>query len=235
MNRHWLKLLSLCGVLAVAGVAHLGQASAEVFPLDAIGKLLADDNNVCTAFVVRSVERPLSGRYMMPRTVFENWLVSAGHCYGQRLTFWQPGAAYPVLRILGYSSGGDEGFDVMVATFITSRPRPTLEPAFEVYPQVGEPLLLIGYGRNVLMMRVGPLVGYDTRGHMEIQSYASPGNSGGPVLIPGTRRVVGIGIETTLDRPAGTSSLYCMLGACPVKPPYTATHIDRLRGVASFR
>jgi hypothetical protein len=123
----------------------------------------------------------------------------------------------------------------MVAMFTTYLPMPTLEPAFAEYPKPGDKLMLIGYGRNALMMRVGPLLGYDERGHMEIQSYASPGNSGGPVLIPGTRRVVGIGIETTVDLPQWHAPTFCLFGTCPIKPPYVATHIDRLLGMVSFR
>jgi hypothetical protein len=46
--------------------------------------------------------------------------------------------------------------------------------------------------------------------------------------------VVGIGIETTIDQPAGTGPLHCMLKGCPVKPPYTASHIDRIKGVSRF-
>jgi hypothetical protein len=122
----------------------------------------------------------------------------------------------------------------MVAAFTSERAAAALEPAFGEYPQPGDRLLLIGYGRGALMARVGPLEGYDDRGHMLITSHASPGNSGGPVLIPGTRRVVGIGIETTVDRPAGTSALHCVLAPCPVKPPYTAAHIDRIKGVGRF-
>jgi len=123
----------------------------------------------------------------------------------------------------------------MVAAFITERQMPTLEPAFGEYPQTGDKVMLVGYGRNALMIRVGPVVGYDERGHIVIENFASPGNSGGPVLIPGTRRVVGIGVETTLDIRQGVPRWYCGLGACGVKPPYYAVHVDRLLGVASFQ
>ncbi|HEU4798081.1 MAG TPA: trypsin-like peptidase domain-containing protein, partial [bacterium] len=127
------------------------------------------------------------------------------------------------------------GFDVMLLAFFTYLPINALEPAFGEYPRIGDKLMLVGYGHNALMMRVGPLTGYDDRGNMEIQGYASPGNSGGPVLIAGTRRVVGIGIETTVDRPQGASSFYCIVTSCGVKPPYVAAHIDRFLGVANFR
>jgi len=70
----------------------------------------------------------------------------------------------------------------MVGVFLTDHPMPALEPAFGEYPSPGDKLLLIGYGRGALMMRVGPVLGYDERGHMMIENFASPGNSGGPVL-----------------------------------------------------
>ncbi len=229
-----LKFLLMVGLFVLAGGGH-GHASAEVFPLDAIGKLVVDGSGVCTAFVVRSVPRHVPWRIGEPSVVYENWVVSAGHCLGNDLVFWQRGTSYPVSRVLAYSSGGDRGFDAMVATFTTYLPVPTLEPAFAEYPKPGDKLMLIGYGHNALMMRVGPLLRYDERGHMEIRSYASPGNSGGPVLIPGTRRVVGIGIETTVDLSQVHARALCLFGTCPIKPPYVAAHIDRLLGMVSFR
>lgn len=213
---------------------HVRGASTDFFPLDAIGRLIVDNHRVCTAFIVLSVKRssrePRGGRV----TIYENWLASAGHCNGQDLVFRQGSSQYRISRILGFSAGHGEAFDVMVASFYTYSPMPALEPAFGEYPKVGEQLMLIGYGRKALMMRVGALLGYDERGHMTIDGYASPGNSGGPVLIPGTRRVVGIGIETTLDRPEGASFLHCVVMSCAPKPPYVAAHIDRLLGVANF-
>ncbi len=205
----------------------------EVFPLDAIGRLIIDDARGCTAFVVRSQERQVLTRYYGPSSYYENWIATAGHCFGQQLVFVRGQTSHRITQVVGYS-GGTVGHDVMIAAFLTPGGVPTLEPAFGEYPQVGDRLLLIGYSRSALMMRVSPLVRYDERGHMEIAGYASPGSSGGPVLIPGTRRVVGIGIETTLDQPADASPLHCALVGCAVKPPYTAAHIDRIKGVARF-
>ena len=231
----WARLLLVIATLALAttlpGVWHA--ATAEVFPLDAIGRLVIDTDRVCTAFVVRSAERRVTHRYYGQVVFYENWIVTAGHCFGQSLTLIQGNSRRRIAHVIGYSGDG-QGYDVLVATFSTHVPLPTLEPAFGEFPAVGDKLLLIGYGHGALMMRVSPLIGYDARGHMEIDGYASPGSSGGPVLVPGTRRVVGIGIETTLDRPADASPLHCALVGCRVKPPYTAAHIDRLKGVARF-
>ena len=231
----WTKILCVLGtlVLLTAVVGRTEAADAGASPTDAIGRLIIDGQRLCTAFVVWSGARRgaegLGGR----TTVYEHWLATAGHCYGGKLVFQQGSQAYEA-RVIGFSGGGTNGFDVMVMSFVTDRPLPALEPAFGEYPEVGDPLMLVGYGSRALMMRVGPLVRYDERGHMEIRGYASRGNSGGPVLIPGTRRVVGIGIETTLDKPEGASFIYCILAACAVKPPYVAAHIDRLKGIASF-
>ncbi len=208
-------------------------ASAEIGPLTAVGRLLIDDSGVCTAFIVRSTERQVL-QHGQRATVYENWIVSAGHCLGGKLVFLQRGAAYPIVEILGYSSPGTRGHDVMVGVFFSDHPMPTLEPAFGEHPQPGDRLLLIGYGRGALMMRVGPVLGYDERGHLMIENFASPGNSGGPVIIPGTHRVVGIGIETTVDLRAGVPVFVCGFGACGVKPPYYAAHIDWLRALVSF-
>lgn len=234
--RRRLRGVCVCAIFVLAGLALHGQsAPASNFPVDAIGRLIVDDRGSCTAFVIRSIERRTADRFGGGAVLFENWVASAGHCVGTDLVLKLGGATHRIGRVLGYSSGRGGGFDVMVASFVTYSRIAALEPAFGEYPAVGDPLLLIGYGGKALMMRVGPLVRYDDRGYMEIHSYASRGNSGGPVLIPGTRRVVGIGIETTVDRPAGANSMYCMVAGCAVKPPYVASHIDALKGVADFR
>lgn len=227
--------LLLLGALALPGIGDLDRAGAGGFPVDAVGRLLVDDDGVCTAFVIRSAERYILDQFGSMVALYENWLVSAGHCIGTKLVFALHGTSYPVDNILGFSSGGARGYDMMVMVFFTDRPVPALEPAFGEYPAVGDRLLLIGYGRGALMMRVGPVLGYDARGHLIIESFASPGNSGGPVLIPGTRRVVGVGIETTLDVRPGVPLMLCGLGACGVKPPYYAAHIDRLLGIVNLR
>lgn len=235
-RQRWTKILCsfLTLILLIAVAAQTQGANAEAFPTDAIGRLITDEERQCTAFIMRSEERRVTGRFSGSILVFENWLASAGHCLGRRHVFVQGTRTYET-RVVGFSSEGVRGFDVMVLSFVTERRLPALELAFGEYPQVGDPLMLIGYGAKALMMRVGPLLRYDERGRMEIHSYASRGNSGGPVLLPGTRRVVGIGIETTLDQPVGASSLFCIMAGCPVKPPYVAAHIDRLRGIANFR
>lgn len=228
-------LLAILGVITLlpgAGVFPPG-AAAQGFPLDAIGRLIVDQDRICTAFVVRSEPRRSSDRFFGVSSYYENWIASAGHCFGRDLAFVQGAVTHRITQVIGYS-GGVAGHDVMIAAFTSDRALPTLEPAFGEYPQPGDPLMLIGYGRGALMARVGPLEGYDPRGHLLITNHASPGNSGGPVLIPGTRRVVGIGIETTVDRPTGTSPLLCVVAACPIKPPYTAAHIDRIKGVGRF-
>lgn len=235
-GRRWTKILCVLGVLALltAIVGRTEAADGGAFPTDAIGRLIIDGRRICTGFVVRSIARRVPQQFGGSAIVYENWLAAAGHCHGSRLVF-QQGVRTHEMRVLGFSAAGTDGFDVMLMSFVTDRRMPTLEPAFGEYPQVGDLLMLIGYGSNALMMRVGPLLRYDERGHMEIHGYASRGSSGGPVLIPGTRRVVGIGIETTLDQPAGASLFYCVLASCAVKPPYVAAHIDRLKGIASFR
>lgn len=230
-----LRFIVSLAALIVLGAVPLAvrDAGADVFPVDAVGRLIVDDTRVCTAFVVRSIVHRISTRYYGSSVYYENWIATAGHCLGRDLVFVRNGVQYHVTQVIGFS-GGPMGYDVMIASFQTDAPVPTLEPAFGELPALGDSLLLIGYSYGALMIRVSPLIAYDDRGYMEIQGYASPGNSGGPVLIPGTRRVVGIGIETTLDRPANASPLHCVLVRCAVKPPYTAAHIDRILGVARF-
>lgn len=212
-------------------------------PIDALGRLTVDRTFLCTAFVVRS--EPFAARAENDRwterdnTIYRNWVVTAGHCVQgvEQFQYLPALGSNPHWggRVVGFSGAGQH--DIAVLWFYSYLPDSTLQPAFDHMPAIGDPLLLIGYGRRVLMARVGPLVGYDDRGHMVISSYATKGNSGAPVLIPGTRLVVGVGIETTLDAPPYVSNpyLYCLLAPCGVKPPYYAVHIDRLRGLIRWR
>jgi hypothetical protein len=220
-------------VLLVAVVGRSQPVGGETFSTDAVGRLIVDGRRLCTAFVIRSVPRQLPYRLGGHTIVYENWLATAGHCHGEQLIFRQGTHEYEV-HVIGFSDAGSDSFDVMLVGFLTETPFPTLTPAFGVRPQVGDPLMLIGYGSRALMMRVGPLLRYDDRGRMEIHGYASRGNSGGPVLIPGTRLVVGIGVETTIDKPEGAALFYCVLAQCAPKPPYIAASIDRLQGIATF-
>jgi hypothetical protein len=220
--------------LLSAVAARPESVGGETFSTDAVGRLIIDGTRLCTGFVVRSTPRQLPYRLGGHTIAYENWIATAGHCHGGQLTFQQGTRKYDV-HVIGFSDAGTDSFDVMLMGFLTENPFPTLEPAFGVHPQVGDPLMLIGYGSRALMMRVGPLLRYDERGRLEIHGYASRGNSGGPVLIPGTRLVVGIGVETTIDKPEGAALFYCVLAQCAPKPPYIATPIDRLQGIASFR
>ena len=229
--------LLLCALGMLALLSAVGgrpePVGGETFSTDAVGRLIVDGNRLCTAFVIRSIPRQVPYRLGGHTIIYENWLATAGYCHGGQLTF-QHGPRTHEVHVLGFSGAGSDSFDVMLMQFLTDKPFPTLEPAFGMRPQVGDPLMLIGYGSRALMMRVGPLLRYDERGRMEIHGYASRGNSGGPVLIPGTRRVVGIGVETTIDKPEGAALYYCVLAQCAPKPPYIAAPIDHLQGIASF-
>ena len=231
--RLWALVLLAAIVLTTTPFGEVARANAQGIPIDAVGRLIVDGNRLCTAFVVRSIERRSTVPFGIPRVTYENWIVSAGHCLGQHIVFQFGGTKFPVTRVIAFSAGDSVGYDIMVASFPTPAPVPTLEPAFGVYPQAGDRLMLIGYGGKALMVRVDPLVGYNASGLMQIDGYASSGNSGGPVLIPGTRRVVGIEIATTVDRPTGAPSLLCLIAKCAIKPPYLAVHIDKFRGLVS--
>jgi len=231
--RLWTPILLAAIVLTTTPFGDVARANAQGIPVDAVGRLIVDGNRLCTAFVVRSIERRSTVPFGIPRVTYENWIVSAGHCFGQRLVFHLGGTKYSVTRVIAFSTGDSLGYDILVASFPTPALAPTLEPAFGLYPQTGDTLMLIGYGGKALMVRVDPLLEYNASGLMQIDGYASSGNSGGPVLIPGTRRVVGIEIATTVDRPSGAPSLLCVIAKCGVKPPYVAVHIDKLRGLVS--
>jgi hypothetical protein len=168
-GRRWLRTAAVVWTLIGVVGGQAGHASGGDFPTDAIGRLIVDEQAVCTAFIVRSLERHVRTFSREAAVIYENWLVSAGHCHGADMVFWHRGAPHPVARILGFSSGGSDGFDVLGATFLSLTPMPILTPAFGEYPQIGDNLMLIGYGRNALMQRTGPLVDLDERGYMMVR------------------------------------------------------------------
>jgi len=234
MPRRSVLTLLAALVLVAATLGETTSAGTEGFPVDAVGRLRVESTRLCTAFLFRSVEQRSTVPFGIPQVTYENWIATAGHCFGQRLLFQHGDAWFPVERVVAFSAGDARGYDILVATFPSPRPLPTLDPAFGVYPTVGDQLMLIGFGGRALMVRVDPLLDYDARGRMRIDGYASPGTSGGPVLIPGSRLVVGIGIASTVDRPVGAPSLHCVIARCGVKPPYIAVHIDKLKGLANL-
>lgn len=202
-------------------------------PYEAIGRYVTGSGS-CTAWIARSREVELRrGNYFdhYIEQLHEIWIVTAAHCRGEQADFIWPGGRARVTDVIGWSAPG-VGHDVLIARFYASHPLPALE--LDAGPiDEGEPLTLIGYGGGALLSRVGPMIGRDERGRIMVQSYASPGVSGGPVLRAGTRKVVGVAILTTLDVPQERLGI-CLFGNCPIKPPYYATPIGQVLALVPF-
>lgn len=205
----------------------------------AVGRLKLDDGH-CTAFVVRSFAVAVVGKYGESYTIYKNWIVTAGHCTSGpgSVSFVPSVAGRPNLfwgeRVIGMSGAGQ--YDVAILSAWSVRLSPTLELAFGEEPAAGDYLMLVGYGRQALMARVGVVTGRDELGMLIIENYAQPGNSGGPVLVPGTRRVVGIGVESEIQLPPGVTELYpyCSFVGCSRKPPYYAAPVGWLKGLVRW-
>jgi hypothetical protein len=214
-------------------------ADSYVIPLDAIGRVLDSDNEFkCTGFIIASVShRPAvtSSRYDGDaRGWYENTLITAGHCLEHTHFFLaKNGQTYRIQNIVGYSDH-KYGYDVLVAKFTTTAAMPTLEPTYRHTLSPGEPLMHIGYGRTVLQIKVNPFVGYSNRGDLIVDGISGPGDSGSPILLPGTRMVIGILHTGTVDVPqeARSNPYFCMFQSCPSTRPYYATPIDRIQGLA---
>lgn len=130
-------------------------------------------------------------------------------------------AASPV----GFSARSPEGFDLAVLEYTSWYPAPVLEPAFGYQPRQTDRLLSAGYSRGVLYFTVASYLGRNEQGQLIIDGLVSRGNSGGPVLIPGTRNVVGIVVEGTLKL-TDTGEFACAPWRCEIDRPYKAVPID---------
>jgi hypothetical protein len=225
---------ALLVALLAAGIPSSEAGAAGVLPTDAIGRLLVSGQFVCTAFVIRS-ERVASvdgGE----RPTYRNWVVTAGHCVipavsGGKPTFLvAPRGAVPgghrthPLVPAGFSGGRPWGYDVGVFVYWTLHPVPILEPLFNYPIRDGEWLLAAGFSRGVLSYSVGRYQS-TTDDLVAVDALLSQGSSGGPVVILGTRNVIGIVAEGTLKQPAAAAGP-CIFVACATERPYFAVPID---------
>ena len=230
-------------ILALAiFVLHLAVPTASTgntFPVDAVGRLVVDGKHLCTAFPVRTEVIPFNPHADADRAAtHRNWLVTAGHCVGRQMVYRQPvmrfrtphglivypertHPAFPV----GFSGRPPGGFDIAVLEYTTSYPAPVLQPAFNHELREGDSLLAVGYSRGVLYYSVGHYLGRNQDEQLIVDAVLSSGSSGGPVLIPGTRRVVGIIVEGTPK--TDEEGVYaCIFKRCETDRPYKAVPIS---------
>lgn len=214
-------------VLMLLGLFASRAGADDVIPVEALARLVSGGYPVCTGFVADS-------RLSERNAVYRNLMVTAGHCLpssdGVKLVRGH-GWGY---KVVAYSS--EEYWDLAVIQFSSFSQLPALSLAFDYEPRVGDRLTLVGFGRGALMARVGEVREINQRGLIAIWGYASPGNSGGPVLIPGTKRVVGVAIMTTVDIPKDSlpPGLYCGPVGCRIIPPYYATPARHLAGMLTW-
>lgn len=237
-----MRILVLAIILAHASApaAATGNAlssSGNTVPVEAIGRLVVDGKFLCTAFPVRTQVIPADPGSNNGAT-HRNWLVTAGHCLGNQMVYRQPmirvtsphglvvypERTHPVFP-LGFSGRPPEGFDIAVLEYTSSYPAPFLEPAFDSQLNGGDSLLAAGFSRGVLYVVVGRFLGRNADGQLIVDALLSRGSSGGPVLIPGTRRVVGIIVEGTPKR-RDERPYACVFTACETDRPFKAAPIN---------
>lgn len=243
MGPHRLTALVLISFMA-ASLWAPSVGMGNLLPVDAIGRLVLNGRMVCTAFSIRSEELPTPPG--SETASYRNWLVTAGHCLEQVMFRGQPAflvhasggrisypaQAYPAVPA-AFSGGRPWGFDVAVLLYWTSRPVPVLEPAFDQRLRKGDQLLLAGYPGGVLSFSIGPYIGRSEDEQLLVDTRLSPGSSGGPVLIPGTRKVVGIIVEGT-PKQAQHNPSACWFKRCPADRPYKAAPIDSILRVVRW-
>ncbi len=222
-------------------VLHLAVPTAStgsMFPVDAVGRLIVDGKYLCTAFPVRTEAIPVSPYAADSAATHRNWLVTAGHCVGKQMVYRQPAMrllspngliVYPErthpASPVGFSGRPPGGFDVAVLEYTTTYRAPVLELAFNHELREGDLLLAAGYSRGVLYYPVGRYLGHNEDEQLVVDAVLSSGSSGGPVLIPGTRRVVGIIVEGTPKRME--EGIYaCIFKRCGTDRPYKAVPIS---------
>lgn len=235
MLRRTVSALVLSLILSSAAVAQNGAPESY---RQYVGRLITARGR-CTAFPIHNEEfyNPYAANEIGYRVLF----LTAGHCVTEVMHYEQPTVvvdfgsnsvrmsptSIPVRAIA--VSPIDIGYDLAVLGAVTLYPLPTLEIDGSYEPSVGEPLLQVGFGRGAWMARVGPFQGWNGDGMLVVWATASKGNSGGPVIVPGTKKVIGVGVHTSLA--PGSNSLSCLLAACPPVPPFYATSVRRLPGL----
>jgi len=227
---------ALLVALLAAGMPSPEAGAAGVLPVEAIGRLFVNGRFVCTAFVIRS-ERvaTVDGE---ERPTYRNRVVTAGHCVTPALSGGQPtflvaprgavpGQAHRTHPLVpaGFSGGRPWGYDVGVFVYWTSHPVPILEPLFNHPLRDGEWLLAAGFSRGVLSYSVGRYQSTTEHDLVAVDALLSQGSSGGPVVILGTHKVIGIVVEGTLKQPAASDGP-CIFGGCATERPYLAVPID---------
>ena len=257
MPRRAIVLVVVCAVLALGAGRSWAEDVSSVttlpIPTNAVGRFYLNGEMLCTAWAAGSVMRTYPNNYHGPSTNYETRIVTAGHCvragfHRDRPTFdWDQPAQnvrygdttvrMPAIRVratlAAYSGPSYGGYDLAVLIVVSPWPVASLIPDFDYGLAVGEKLLVVGYGNGAFLPRVGTFEGREAKTDALIVSgVTSPGTSGGPVLIPGTNRVVGIFVETSIS-PEDTARgpYWCVLVRCAPQSPGFAAPISGLQGM----
>lgn len=221
-------------------------------PVNAVGRFYVGEDAVCTAWAAGSVLKTYRNFYRGPGAVWETRIVTAGHCVTLGFTrtprfFWNQPAQdvqygnmvvqMPAVRVqaevIAYSWSDSGGHDLAVLLVRSLWPVAALIPDFTHRPVAGDKLLLVGYGNGAFLPRVGVYEGREGETDaLLVSGITSPGTSGGPVLIPGTNRVVGVNVRRNI-RPedARREPGWCFIAACVPASPWIAAPMWPLQNI----
>jgi hypothetical protein len=247
-------LLAVLSIFALgAGQSWAEDASSAValpIPTNAVGRFYVNGKFQCTAWAVGSVKRTYRSSRGGGGTVYETRIVTAGHCVtvgiGDEAEFaWEQPAQNvqygdTTIRMIAlrsravltaYSGPYYRGYDLAVLITWSPWPIASLVPDFDYRPTIGDRLLLMGYGQGAFLPRVGTFEGWEERtGALVVSGITSLGTSGGPVLIPGTNRVVGVAVRHSIS-PEDAALGMCAFRPCAPYSPWMAAPISALQGL----
>ena len=243
------RYLILASILLFgAGPVAASRTPEDWFEMGAVGRLTFEDpdgtRRLCTGFVAHKFEKTYAlSRYgFTGSTIVADayYVFTAGHCAKDNKRFeFAPADSRQTrwfgLNVVAMVVGGP-GYDFAVLEAVespyTTKKYPTLDLDFGYEARLGDKVLAVGYGRKALYPRVNTVLGVGEDGQIVIDGYASQGNSGGPVILLETGKVIGLMTHTTID--VRVSPTMCDLVGCGVKPPYYATPIARLKGTVKM-
>lgn len=208
MLKRFAVVASLCVFVATP-------AFGQFNPWDAVGRLVVDGQPACTMFVVRS-EALGQG--------WENRAVSAGHCYQGADSSYRLNIGRDSFTLRWVWSSTEGGTDILLMSFGSGRQMLWLDLEFDDRPVPGRLVTFLGYGPSTSAAITAPVVSVSPDGQFAVSATVQPGNSGSPVLLEGTRRVVGIVVAYT------TIPFVCPPLCYPI-PPYYASGVSVLKTV----
>src|SRR3990172_10912004 len=235
------------------------EIAPPALPVDTVGRLVVvPPGGVCTAFAVRSQYKRVRTSYRGGETdAWETLVATAGHCVvvgghdivTNKIAYMYYHSPYDVVtawldkpfgipasyrafyaEVVGFTLS--RGLDAALLRVYSQYPVPTLRPKWGYVPRRGEKMVSVSYPAGSFVARVGEVIEIDERGFIGVYNTVSSGSSGSPMILQGTREVVGIIVESScaksepkMPNPGDGENPF---GLCKRVAPYWAVPIDQL-------